>query len=87
MDKKSDISKFLNSKIQTLMKNKKASGIKFEDNEDLIGADVLDSFAFIELISSIEEKYEINIDFSEIDPDEFSSINGLETYIRRQLSK
>ena len=46
------------------------------DNDlNLVEAGILDSFAFVELLTSLEDTYSIEIDLSEIDLDNFNSIN------------
>ena len=47
------------------------------DDMDLIRSGVLSSLGYIELISSLEEHFKIEIDFDEIDPSEFTTLSGL----------
>jgi len=44
---------------------------------DLLGSGVISSLAYIELISGIEDRFKIEIDFDEVDPDEYSTLSGI----------
>ena len=44
---------------------------------DLIGSGIISSLEFIELISDIETKFNIEIDFEDFDPSEFTTLSGL----------
>ena len=50
---------------------------ELDDNVSLVDIGILDSFGFLELISELEEKIGVEPDFSEVEPDELTSINGL----------
>ncbi len=53
----------------------KVTEIDLDDN--LVELGIFDSVSFLEFISSLETECDIEIDFSELDPSEFSSIGGL----------
>jgi len=46
-------------------------------DESLTQTGVLDSFSFLEYMTDIEDECGIELDFSEIDPSEFTSVNAL----------
>ena len=48
-------------------------------DESLLEFGILDSMSFLDFIVSLEEKFQIELDFSDMEPSEFSTI--------RQLSK
>jgi D-alanine--poly(phosphoribitol) ligase subunit 2 len=50
---------------------------EIDENDNLVELGIFDSVSFLEFISSLESECEVNIDFSELDPSEFSSIAGL----------
>jgi acyl carrier protein len=52
-------------------------GVGDIDDMDLISLGIISSLGYIELITSIEERFEIEIDFDEIDPSEFTTMSGL----------
>lgn len=49
------------------------SDIDFEKETDLVDEGLLDSLEIVTIIASIEEKFGIEIDPDEIDPDNFQS--------------
>ena len=53
----------------------------FSDDYDLIEKDALDSMAFVDLITHVAEKYEIDIDEDDISPDNFGSVSRLAGFI------
>ena len=48
-----------------------------EADTDMIGSGAIDSFTFIDLCLAIEQKTGVMIDFAELEPGEFTSIEGL----------
>ena len=48
-----------------------------DDDASLVDLGVIDSFGFLELVAELEEKTGVYPDFSDADPDEFTSVNGL----------
>lgn len=48
-----------------------------EPTSDLIGSNIIDSFAFIDLCLAIEEETGIEIDMAELDIEQFTTINAL----------
>jgi acyl carrier protein len=47
------------------------------DDVDLFEAAIIDSFDFLDLISAIEEKSGISVEFAEMDDDSIATIKGL----------
>ena len=45
--------------------------------ESLLNQGILDSMSFLEFIVDIESAFNIELDFSELDPSEFTSIDNL----------
>jgi acyl carrier protein len=45
--------------------------------ENLIESGVIDSFGFLELLMSLEQEFNIQINFAELDPAEFTTLEGL----------
>ncbi len=64
-------------------------GVLFEninDETSLLETGLVDSTGFIELLVPIEEKFKIEIDFSELDPEEFTTISGLSKHCAKLAS-
>jgi len=47
-----------------------------DENFSFTGSGVFDSMDFIDLISQVEKKFNIEIDFSDYEPNDFSTIKG-----------
>lgn len=58
----------------------------FEENIDLVESGLLDSYAFIELFSSLED-YGINIQPTRIDRSQLRTVKGIEKLINDYLEK
>jgi len=55
------------------------------DDFNLITSGLLDSFAFLDLVTNIEAEFAIEIDFSSLDPAAFSTLGELSQAVVRQL--
>lgn len=70
--------------IVGLLKNKlNRSGISFEKldfDENFLKSGFIDSMTFLELLTALETHFSIAIDFSGLDPAEFTTLNGLIYY-------
>lgn len=64
-----------------ISKNKNFTG------DNIFGQNGIDSIGFLELLSFLEEEFKIELDFSEYDPKEFSTISGLSNILQKELSK
>jgi len=45
--------------------------------ENFIESGIIDSFGFLELLMSIEQKFNTQINFTDLDPSEFATLDGL----------
>lgn len=59
------------------------SDIDFEKETDLVDEGLLDSLEIVTIIASIEEKFGIEIDPDDIDPDNFQSAEAMWEMIQR----
>ena len=57
--------------------------VNWEDETALIDYRILDSFVVISLISELEDQFEIEIDASEIVPENFNSADAMWKMIQR----
>ena len=57
--------------------------VNWEDETALIDDRILDSFGMISLISELEDQFEIEIDASEIVPENFNSADAMWKMIQR----
>lgn len=76
---KKEITEFLLGKLKDHCSGTAFCDLSTEDN--LIEKGVLDSMAFLEFLTAIELSFDISVDFGDIDPNEFLTIDGLARYI------
>lgn len=57
------------------------------EGDSIIGKRMLDSLGFIELICALEEKYNIEVDLDEIDPEVFTTLGGLVEVVVSAINK
>jgi acyl carrier protein len=62
------------------------SDIKSNDNLDLIHSGLFDSMAFMQLLTHIEDELSIEIDFSELQPEEFTKLKSLRELISKLIA-
>ena len=54
---------------------------QLQDDDNFLEKGILDSVGFLEFINQLEQKMNLSIDFSELDPAEFSTLSGLITQL------
>ncbi len=57
--------------------------IDYENITDLVDGEYLDSFDILQIISELEDEFNISVPASEINPDNFNSVQGLWDMIQR----
>lgn len=57
------------------------------ENDELVDSGLLDSLKLMELISYIEDKYNIEIDIDDIDPESFNTVNSIVSLIEKNVSR
>ena len=68
---------FIRQKIREAAARKGVDFDSIGENENLFQAEVLDSLGFLELVGAVESQFDLEVDFSEMDPSEFTTIKGL----------
>jgi acyl carrier protein len=58
---------------------------KFQDDTDLIEKGILDSFAMLQLMTHLEETYQIEVGFDEMVSENIRSITLLADFVNRKL--
>ena len=68
--------------------------ILFEDKEDILNYDdsflkkgILDSTGILEVVSFIEEKFNISVDDEELIPENLDSVNNLTRFVNEKIGK
>jgi acyl carrier protein len=74
------VTEFLRSEI------KKIAFREVKDDELLLKSGVLDSITAVDLAVSLEEKYSIKIPFTDINEQNFGSVNDIATYLESKFS-
>lgn len=82
---KDEIKKKIIEVLDSKLKELELSESDLDFNESLLIQGVLDSISFLEMMLKLETVFAIEIDFSDLDPDEFTSINGLSNWIKTQI--
>ena len=58
---------------------------KLDNDDDLFEKDILDSLAFVGLVSHLEEVYRIEVETGEMVAENFGSIRRLAGFVKRKL--
>jgi len=61
-----------------------APDAEFDDDDSLLDSGIIDSTGVLELISFIEEEFDIEVKDEELIPDNLDSLNRLAAYIERK---
>lgn len=60
------------------------TGVKdINKNTDLLEEEILDSLAFIELIETLENEYDVEIQPTQVPPDTWRSVQNITTFIKK----
>jgi acyl carrier protein len=60
-------------------------GLELGDDDDLLGAGIVDSLGFVELVETVEERYGIDVGDGEITEENFGSIDAIAAFVGRRL--
>ena len=59
----------------------------FEGVESFFDEGMLDSFDLMTLVATLEERFEIKIDGTDILPENFANVSAIETLVQRSMNK
>jgi len=68
---------FIVARVQEIVAQRGAQIGDIDDTVDLIGASIIDSLGFVELMAAIEEEFDLELSFDDIDPEELTTVRGL----------
>jgi len=54
--------------------------------ENFIESGIIDSFSFLELLMSIEQKFDAQINFADLDPSEYTTLKGLTFHCTKAIA-
>lgn len=63
------------------------TGKDITDSDNLMKQGILDSLTLIEFVADLEEAFDIEMDFEEVDLTAFTSIEAMKTIVNNLLSK
>ncbi len=77
----------MTQQVRTLLSNITFSDVKkIKDDTLLFEEGIFDSIGLLNLISLIEKDFNIKVDDSELDADNFGSINAIASFLQRKLN-
>ncbi len=68
--------------IEIIEKLTEFKGLRDNKNIDLLENEILDSLAFIELITSLEEEFNIEIQPTQVSPDTWRSVDKISELVK-----
>lgn len=63
------------------------AGGDLEDGTSLLDAGIIDSTGILELVLFVEETYDLRVDDTDVVPENFDSLDAVETYLQKRLAK
>ncbi len=63
-----------------------SNGFTLDDDESFLEAGVVDSLGVVELVSFVEENFNVQVPDDDIVPDNFDSVDNLAAYIARRAN-
>lgn len=74
--------------IKNFLKKQAPKGVTFSDSDSLLANGVIDSMKMLDLISFVEQQFNIAIDEDEMMPDNFESVDAITRFVeeKRQTS-
>jgi acyl carrier protein len=72
-----EIRRFLVARLTDVAAEKGFGDVEIVDGFHFFDSGLLDSFGFINLLTDAEEEFSVEIDFTELEPAAFSTLEGL----------
>ena len=60
---------------------------ELKDDEPLLKTNIIDSLGSFRLIAFLEETFPLTIEDTDMDPDNFQTLNDIESFVARKLGK
>jgi len=77
IERKQAIRDFIINRLQEHARRKRISMENLSESESFFESNILNSLEFLELVAAVESAFDLELDFSEMDPAEFTCIKGL----------
>jgi acyl carrier protein len=68
---------FLRGRLERAARQRGRSLDGLDPDENLFEAEVIDSLGFLELVAEVESAFGVEVDFGDLDPAEFTTLDGL----------
>ena len=78
-----EATEFIHEKIRAACAQKGIQVNMHGDDFDLFQSGVFDSLGFVSLVTALEQKFGNELDFSEIDPEQFTTVKGLANVVAK----
>jgi len=75
-EKADAIRQFVSERIGKLAADKGKS-VEIGDDFSLLESGLIDSLGFVDLVTDIEDTFDVEMDFGDLDPEEFTRLGGL----------
>ncbi|MGD8564656.1 MAG: acyl carrier protein [Desulfarculaceae bacterium] len=73
------INAFVRNRLVRLAQEKGLGPPTLEAQTNLLDLGILDSLGFVQMLMAMEDEFGLELDFSELDPEEFTTLEGLVT--------
>lgn len=70
--------------LKNFLKKQAPKGVSFNDNDSLLALGVIDSMKMLDLISFVEQQFNIAIDEDEMMPDNFESVDAITRFVEEK---
>lgn len=82
-----DVRRFLTERYAEAIKSNGENPAELPDSFDFLLRGVIDSFGILEMISSIEDEFRIQLDMATLDAEEITILGPLSRYVAEQGGK
>jgi len=76
-DRQQEIRAFLCDEIDRIAQEKGIDVPELDDGFNLLESGLVDSIGLLDLLTAVENRFSIQVDFSDLDPEEFTTLGGL----------
>ncbi|MCG3155496.1 MAG: hypothetical protein DKINENOH_02102 [bacterium] len=74
----------IRTEIVNFLKKQAPKGVTFKDSDSLLATGVIDSLKMLDLISFIENQFNLAVDEDEMMPDNFESVDAITRFIHQK---
>lgn len=73
------------SSIRNFLKNAAPNGASFSDNDNLLAKGLIDSLRMLDLMSFLEQHYQLKVEDDDLMPENFESINAITRFVEERI--